>query len=78
MKFLKRLTIYIGGLLLLAIGINISKAAGLGISPVSAVPYALEVIWGIELGLATIFFQVVLVFLQVLSLRKKFKPVQFL
>ena len=78
MKFLKRLTIYIGGLLLLAIGINISKAAGLGISPVSAVPYALEVIWGIELGLATIFFQVVLVFLQVLLLRKKFKPVQFL
>lgn len=78
MKFIKRLTIYIGGLLLLAIGINISKAAGLGISPVSAVPYALEVIWGLELGLATIFFQVALVFLQVLLLQKKFKPVQFL
>ena len=38
-KTAKRLLFYIGGIFLLAVGINISKLAGLGISPVSAVPY---------------------------------------
>ena len=41
-RMAKRVLIYILGLLILAIGINISKAAQLGISPVSAVPYAIE------------------------------------
>lgn len=77
-KIAKRLLFYIGGILLLAIGINISKTAGLGISPVSAVPYALELIWGFELGRATIFIQVSFMALQILLLRKNYKLVQLL
>ena len=45
---------YLGGLLLIAVGINISKLTMLGISPVSSVPRAAELIWGVTLGTATI------------------------
>lgn len=77
-KTAKRLLFYIGGIFLLAIGINISKAAGLGISPVSALPYAVELIWGLELGKATILIQVVFILLQILLLRKSYKAIQLL
>lgn len=74
----KRLLIYIAGLFILAIGINISKTAGLGISPVSAVPYAVELIWGFELGKATILIQVIFMGLQIAVLRSKYKLIQLL
>ena len=77
-KNLKRLLFYIGGLLILAIGINISKSAQLGISPVSAIPYAAELIWGIELGKATMIVYLVLMALQVVLLRKDYKIIQLL
>ncbi len=77
-KNFKKVLFYIGGLLLLAIGINISKLAGLGISPVSAIPYAFELIWGVELGRATTIFHIVFIVLQILLLRKRYRPVQVL
>lgn len=77
-KNAKRLLFYIGGLLILAIGINISKVAGLGISPVSAIPYAAELIWGIELGKATMIVYVILMALQIVLLRKNYKAIQLL
>ena len=77
-KTAKRLLFYIGGIFLLAIGINISKTAGLGISPVSAVPYALELIWGFDLARATILIQVICMALQILLLRKRYEIIQLL
>ena len=77
-KLIKKLSLYIGGLLLLSIGINIAKAAQLGISPISSIPYALELIWGIELGKSTTFIYIILIILQMILLRKNFKPVQLL
>ena len=77
-KFFKRLLLYVGGLLILATGINLSKIAQLGISPVSAIPYAVELIWGIELGKAMIIVYVILMALQIILLRKNYKPVQLL
>lgn len=74
----KKLIVYIGGLFLLAIGVNISKVAQLGISPVSSIPYALELIWGIELGKATLFFNILLIGLQIALLRGNYKPIQVL
>lgn len=44
MKNVKRLIVYIIGLFIIAVGINVSKMSGLGISPVSSIPRALEVI----------------------------------
>jgi len=77
-KMVKRIILYVIGLLVLALGINISKAAQLGISPVSAIPYACELIWGIELGKASIMVYIVLMALQVVLLRKNYKPKQLL
>lgn len=73
MKTAKRIIVYVLGFFLLAIGINISKLASLGISPVSSVPYAVELVWGMELGKATIIIYIGLILLQIILLRKDYK-----
>lgn len=73
MEKIKKVALYLLGLLLIAVGINISKLAGLGISPVSATPRALEVVWGLSLGRMVIVVYCVLIFLQFLVLRKDFE-----
>lgn len=78
MIYIKKTVQYIGGLLLIAVGINISKLTNLGISPVSSIPRAAELIWGITLGVATIAVHIVLILLQLLLLRKKFRVVNAL
>ena len=62
----------------MTIGIAISVKSNLGVSPVSSIPYTMTCVWGIEMGKATILFHVVLVIIQVLLLRKKFRPINFL
>ena len=69
---LKRLTTYITGLLIIAVGINVSKLSGLGISPVSSVPRALEVVFGFSLGKMVMVIYCLLVAAQFIVLRKKF------
>ena len=61
---------YLGGIFLIAVGVNISKLAGLGISPVASVPYAVELIWDIELGRATTLVYIFLILLQLILMRK--------
>lgn len=68
-----RILTYLLGLMTIALGINISKMAGLGISPVSSVPRALEVIWGFTLGRMVIVSYCLMVFLQFVVLRRDFK-----
>ena len=41
-NIVKQIICYIGGLLIITIGINISKMSNLGISPVSSIPRATE------------------------------------
>lgn len=77
-KTAKRLLLYVGGILILATGVNISKAAQLGISPVSAIPYTMELIWNIELGKATLIFYVLLIIIQIILLRRNYKAIQIL
>lgn len=79
MKNLKvRTLIYFIGLFIMTIGIAISVKSNLGVSPVSSIPYTMTCVWGIEMGKATILFHVVLVIIQILLLRKKFRPINFL
>ena len=73
MQWIKRILVYLAGLVCIAVGINISKLAGLGISPVSSVPRALEVIWGFTLGTMVILIYCLLVLLQFIVLRREFK-----
>jgi len=77
-NLLKRILIYLLGCLIIAVGINVSKMSGLGISPVSSIPRALEVAWGFSLGRMVILIYCVLVLLQLMVLRKDFKPISAL
>ena len=79
MKNLKvRTLMYFIGLFIMTIGIAISVKSNLGVSPVNSIPYTMTCVWGIEMGKATILFHVVLVIIQILLLRKKFRPINFL
>ena len=72
-NIVKQIICYIGGLLIITIGINISKMSNLGISPVSSIPRATEQIWGFTLGVTTFIIYVFLVLAQLIILRKNFK-----
>lgn len=69
---------YFIGLFVMTIGIALSVKSNLGVSPVSFIPYTMTCVWGIEMGKATILFHIVLVMIQILLLRRKFKPAQLL
>ena len=73
-----RLSMYFVGLFIMTIGIALSVKSNLGVSPVSSIPYTITCVWGIEMGKATILFHCVLVLLQIILLRKQFKPVSLL
>ncbi len=72
-KWPVRIFYYVFGMLIMTMGIAISVKSNLGVSPVSAVPYSITVIWGIEMGIATVLFHVILVAAQILLLRKAFQ-----
>lgn len=79
MKNLKvRIPMYFIGLFIMTIGIAISVKSNLGVSPVSSIPYTMTCVWGIEMGKATIILHIFLVLLQILLLRKNFKPINLL
>ena len=64
---------YFTGLFIMTIGIAFSVRSDLGVSPVSSLPYTMTVVWGVEMGRATFEFHAVLVLIQILLLRRKFK-----
>jgi uncharacterized membrane protein YczE len=72
-KISKRLSMYFLGLFVMTIGVSLSVKSNLGVSPVSSIPYTVTCVWGIEMGKATILFHCVLVILQILILRRRFK-----
>lgn len=69
-----RIISYLVGLFIMTIGVSISVKSNLGVSPVSSIPYTITLNWGIEMGNATILFHAVLVLLQIIILRRDFKP----
>lgn len=73
-----RLIMYFAGLLIMTAGIAVSVKSDLGVSPVSSIPYTITCVWGLEMGKATILFHIILVLIQLLLLRRSFKPKNFL
>jgi len=69
---------YIGGLLLMILGVAISVKSDLGVSPISSIPYTLTCVTGIDLGIATILFTIFTLLLQIILLRKDFKIINLL
>lgn len=69
---------YILGIVLIAVSINITKLAELGIAPNSSFPRAIEAVSGISLGTATIIINIAMVLVQVVLLRRKFRLLNLL
>jgi uncharacterized membrane protein YczE len=73
-----RLLFYFGGLIIMTLGVAISVKSDLGVTPISSIPYTMTVVTGMDLGVATMIFSVVVVLLQILLLRKQYKPINLL
>lgn len=69
---------YIFGLFVITLGVGLSIKSGWGVTPVSSIPYTLNVIWGIEIGIATVIFHTLLVVIELILLRRAFKIKHFL
>lgn len=75
---IKKLTLYTVGLFILSLGVGISVASNLGVSPVSALPYVISKITGFELGMCTTGVFVLYLLIQIVILRKEFKVISFI
>lgn len=60
----KRIVIYILGLFLLSLGITFSILAGIGVSPVSALAYALALITSLSVGVTTVLANILFIIFQ--------------
>ena len=75
---LKRVFSYIFGLYLITLGVAFSIKSGLGSAPVSSIPYAMDLIWLINIGVATFIFHAILVAIEWMLLRDDFNRKHFL
>ena len=62
----------------MTLGVAISVKSNLGVTPISSVPYTMTVVTGMDLGIATMIFSIIVVLLQILLLRKEYKLINLL
>ncbi|MCC8028747.1 MAG: DUF6198 family protein [Lachnospiraceae bacterium] len=74
----RRYIFFLAGLFVNSLGVAFITRADLGTSPISSVPYVLSLNFSFTLGQYTMIFSAVLVLLQILILRKDYKPIQLL
>ncbi|WP_459202209.1 YczE/YyaS/YitT family protein [Methanococcus sp. CF] len=72
-KLILRIITFILGLFIMAFGVSLSVKANLGISPISCVPYVYSCKFPLTLGQITIFFNMVLIMLQMIMLRRNYR-----
>src|SRR4051812_37126380 len=72
----KRLILYVVGLFCLSFGVSLSIQAGLGVSPVSSLAYAISLSGGLSIGLTTVLANILFIMIQVL-LNKRVELQQF-
>lgn len=75
-SFVKRALVLVAGLFILGAGVGFSVAAGLGVSPVSCLPYVLSRKLPVSLGTLTILMHSLLLAAQIVILKKEFRPIQ--
>lgn len=78
MKHLNRGLMYICGIFLLALGGVLAIKSNLGASPVSSLPLSISRVSSISLGSAAAMLFIIYVLIQIIILRKDFKPIQLL
>lgn len=70
----KRIGIYIIGIVFVSLGIVLCKKCGMGISPISSIPYVLTYIVPLSFGVLTTFFHFVNIILQMFLSKKWLDP----
>ena len=75
---IKRVFSYVFGLYLITLGVAFSIKSGLGSAPVSSIPYAMDLIWLVNIGVATFIFHAILVVIEWILLRDDFNRKHFL
>lgn len=71
---IKRITIYIMGILFVSLGIVLCKKCGMGISPISSIPFALVYVTPLTFGNLTTLFHFANTALQIIFTKKWFDP----
>lgn len=71
-KYKIRLGIYLLGLFIISLGIAVAVKSDLGVTPITAIPYAVSQVTGWEFGLMTALFHFSMVGFQALLQRRKF------
>lgn len=74
MEKLKRYVVFLIGLFVNSLGVALITKADLGTSPISSIPYVLSLNFPLTLGQFTIVFSLLLIALQLIILRKDFRP----
>nr|WP_320013168.1 cytidylate kinase family protein [uncultured Desulfobulbus sp.] len=77
-KLIQRTLLFIYGLFIMAIGVDLSVKANLGVSPISSVPYVYCLTFPLTLGQTTIAFNILLIILQILVLQKAYQWIQLI
>lgn len=73
-----KITLFVIGLFIMAVGVALSIKANLGVSPISCVPYVLSLHFDLTIGELTIIFNSFIVLLQILLLRRRYRLLQLL
>lgn len=74
----KRSITFLFGLFVMSMAVALSVKANLGVSPISCIPYIFSVKYPLTMGQTTIIFNVFLILLQILLLRKNYQLFQLI
>jgi uncharacterized membrane protein YczE len=77
-KFFRRLALYLLGNFVLAFGVSVAVKSDLGITPVNSIAYVAAITFSVDHGLMTSLVYACYVLLQLVILRKEFRPSGFL
>lgn len=77
-NYITRYLTFFIGIVFMALGITLTTKADLGTTPITSLPYVASLGFTPSLGAFTVILNLVLVAIQVLVMRKKFPPLQFL
>lgn len=77
-ELVKRYLTLLAGLSIMAFGIAFSIKATLGTSPISSLPYVVSLFSPLSVGTATIIMHCFFIMIQILILRKNYRPIQLM
>lgn len=75
---LRRMSLFVAGIFIMALGVSFSVKSNLGVSPVTSVPFVLSRISGLTLGTTTVFYYIFCMALQAVILRRDYRLINLL